>query len=51
MTNLYNVLKNKDIILLTKVCMIKSMVFADLGHKEGFPCKTDASNCGAGEDS
>ena len=51
MTNLDSVLKSRDIILLTKVCMIKSMVFAELGHKEGFPCKTDASNCGAGEDS
>ena len=27
MTNLYNVLKNKDIILLTKVQMVKAMVF------------------------
>ena len=27
MTNLYNVLKNKDIILLTKVHVVKVMVF------------------------
>ena len=27
MTNLYNILKSKDITLLTKVCMVKAMVF------------------------
>ena len=51
LTNLDRVLKSRDITLLTKVCIIKSMVFAELGHKEGFPFRTDASNCGAGEDS
>ena len=27
MTNLYSVLKNRDISLLTKVCLVKAMVF------------------------
>ena len=27
MTNLDSVLKNRDIILLTKVCLVKAMVF------------------------
>ena len=27
MTNLYNVLKSKDITLLTKVCIVKAMIF------------------------
>ena len=27
MTNLYSILKNKDIILLTKVCIVKALVF------------------------
>ena len=44
MTNLDSILKSRDITLLTKVCIITSMVFAELGHKEGFPCRTDASS-------
>ena len=41
MTNLDSVLKSKDITLLTKVCIIKAMVFpvvmyrCELDHKEG----------------
>ena len=27
MTNLYSILKSRDIILLTKVCLVKAMVF------------------------
>ena len=27
MTNLYSILKNKDITLLAKVCLVKAMVF------------------------
>ena len=27
MTNLYNILKSRDITLLTKVCLVKAMVF------------------------
>ena len=40
MTNLDNVLKSRDITLLTKVCIVKAMVFpvvmyeCELGHKE-----------------
>ena len=36
MTNLDNLLKSRDITLLTKVHLVKSMVFpVELGHKEG----------------
>ena len=41
MTNLDSVLKSKDITLLTKVCIIKAMVFpvvmyrCELDHKDG----------------
>ena len=32
MTNLYSILKNKDIILPTKVCIVKAMVFPVVMH-------------------
>ena len=41
MTNLDGILKSRDITLLTKVCIVKTMVFpvvmcrCDLDHKEG----------------
>ena len=36
MTNLDNILKSRDVTLLTKVHLVKSMVFpVELGHKEG----------------
>ena len=41
MTSLDSILKRRDIILLTKVCVVKDMVFpvvmyrCELGHKEG----------------
>ena len=41
MTNIDSILKSRDIILLTKVCVVKDMVFpvvmyrCELGHKEG----------------
>ena len=36
MTNLDNIVKSRDITLLTKVHLVKSMVFpVELGHKEG----------------
>ena len=41
MTNLYSVLKNKDITLLTKVHIVKAMIFpvvtfgCEVDHKEG----------------
>ena len=45
MTNLDCILKNKDITLLTKVCIVKAMVFpvvmygCELDHKEGWVLK------------
>ena len=33
MTNLDNILKSKDIILLTKVCRVKAMVFPVVMHR------------------
>ena len=45
MTNLDNVLKTRDITLLTKVCIVKAMVFpvavygCELDHKEGWVLK------------
>ena len=36
MTNLDGILKSRDITLLTKVCIVKGMVFlVVMGHKEG----------------
>ena len=41
MTNLKSILKSKDLTLLTKVCVVKAMVFPvvmysyELDHKEG----------------
>ena len=41
MTNLDSILKSRDIALLTKVCIVKTMVFpvvmcrCDLDHKDG----------------
>ena len=41
MTNLDSILKNRDITLLTKICLVKGMVFpvvmygCELDHKEG----------------
>ena len=43
MTNLYNILNSRDITLLTKVCIVKAMVFPvvmwELDHKEGWAPK------------
>ena len=45
MTNLDSVLKSRDITLLTKVCIVKAMVFpvvvyrCELDHKEGWVLK------------
>ena len=56
MTNLDSVLKSRDIILLTKVHIVKAMVFpvvmyeCELDHKEGWMSKKMMlSNCGAVE--
>ena len=46
MTNLDSVLKPRDITLLTKVHLVKAMVFRRLSAKELMPSK-----CDAGEDS
>ena len=58
MTKLDNVLKSRDITLPTKVPIVKAMVFPIVTYRcESWTVKktehqrTDASNCGAGEDS
>ena len=58
MTNLDSMLKSRDIILLTKVHIVKAMAFPGVLYGcEGWTIKkverqrTDAFNCGAGEDS
>ena len=45
-TNLGTVLKTRDIILLTKVCLVKAMVFPVVVYEELM-----LLNCGVGEDS
>ena len=57
-TNLYNVLKSRDITLLTKVRIVKAMVFPVVMYRyESWTIKKAESqelmllNCGAGEDS
>ena len=58
MTNLDSILKSKDITLLTKVHLVKAMVFPVVmyGYESWTIKKTehrrfDALNCGVGEDS
>ena len=59
MTNLYSILKSRDIALLTKVCIIKAMVFPVVMYRcECWTIKqVERSqelmllNCGVGEDS
>ena len=58
MTNLDSVLKSRDITLLTKIRIVKAMVFplVTYGYEswtiKKVECRTtDAFNCGAGEDS
>ena len=57
MTNLDNLLKSRDIILPTKVCLVKAMVFPVVMYvRVGLQRKLSAKelmllNCGAGEDS
>ena len=57
-TNLDSILKSKDIILSTNVCIVKAMVFPLVTYEwESWTIKKaecqriDASNCGVGEDS
>ena len=58
MTNLDSILKSRDIISPTKVCLVKAMAFPVVIYGcEGWTVKKaehqriDASNCGVGEDS
>ena len=57
MTNLDSILKSRDISLLTKVCLVKAMVFPVVVYKcESWTIKLSTEelmllNCGVGEDS
>ena len=58
MTNLDSILKRRDITLLTKVCLVKTMVFPVVRYgyeswiiKKAECRRIDALNCGVGEDS
>ena len=58
MTNLDSVLKSRDITILTKICIVKAMVFpVDMYKFESWTIKKaeyqriDSLNCSAGEDS
>ena len=57
MTNLDSILKSRDITLLTKVCLVKAMVFPVLMYgRESWTIKLRDEelmllNCGVGEDS
>ena len=57
MTNLESILKSRDITLLTKVCLVKAMVFPVVVYKcESWTIKLSTEelmllNCGVGEDS
>ena len=58
MTNLDSVLKSKDVILLTKVCRVKAMVFPVVMYEcESWTLRRQSteelmlSNCDPGEDS
>ena len=58
MTNLYSILKSRDITLLTKVCLVKAMVFPVVmyGCESWTVRKLSAEElmlliCGVGEDS
>ena len=57
MTNLDNILKSRDITLLTKVCLVKAMVFPAVVYgceswtiKKAECQELMLSNCGAGKD-
>ena len=58
MTNLDSILKNRDITLLTKVCLVKPMVFPVVMYgyeiwtiKKASTKELMLLNCGVGEDS
>ena len=57
MTNLDSVLKSRDITQLTKVCIVKAMIFPAVRYgceswtvNKAERQRNDALNCGAGED-
>ena len=57
-TNLDSILKSRDITLLTKVCLVKAVVFLVVMYgceswtiKEAECQRIDVLNCGIGEDS
>ena len=57
MTNLDSILKNRDITLPTKVCIVKTMIFPAVRYgceswtvNKAERQRIDALNCGAGED-
>ena len=52
-TNLDSILKSRDIVLLTKVCLVKAMVFPVVmyGCESWTLKKAEYQNCGVGEDS
>ena len=56
MTNLDSILKSRDIMLPTKVCIVKAMVFLIVTYRCDRPYtrlstkELMLSNCGAGED-
>ena len=58
MTNLDSILKNRDITLPTKVCLVKAMVFPVVMYgceswriKKAERQRIEAFNCGVGGDS
>ena len=58
MTNLDSILKSRDITLLTKVCLVKAMVFPVVMYgceswtvMKAESQRIDVLNCGVGEDS
>ena len=58
LTNLDSILKSRDITLLTKVCVVKAMVFPVVMYgceswtvKKAEHQRIDVLNCGVGEDS
>ena len=53
MTNLDSILKSRDIILPTKVCLVKAMVFSVVmyGCESWSAEELMLLNCGVGEDS
>ena len=58
MPNLDSVVKNRDVALLTKICIVKAMIFSVVMYscesctiKKAECQRIDALNCGVGEDS